>query len=165
MLPYWISILLTLSFATASNGWPLEELIRNGTKLEWTYHRGGVKYYMTPDMTADVIDSARQRFNATHTISDGSSTTSIRPSTTQPTMPGTTTPSPEMMETVFQIDVLRYVSLVGNVLKDQATRTTFKLIPVEGGDNQFHLFYNGDTFVAPRTRPPFELGAIIPGQL
>ncbi|OXA46105.1 Serine/threonine-protein kinase MPS1 [Folsomia candida] len=65
-IPIFAIILL---FAVGrSNASTLVDLLRNGTRLEWTYLRNGVRYYMTPDITADVIDSERQRFNVSYTI-------------------------------------------------------------------------------------------------
>lgn len=125
-------------------------------------------------MTADVIDSPRLRFNVTYTTTlptDPTATTtpdpptttedpatphsSTSPLTTGPTMP--TTPGPEMLHTLFLAGTWEYVTVLGNILTTNYTSETFfTLIPVTGGENQFHLFYDGETFVAPRTRAPFE---------
>lgn len=61
-----------------------------------------------------------------------------------------------MLLTVFRTDTSQYVTVEGNVLTAGNPQTIFTLIPVSEGGNQFHLFQDGETFVAPRTRAPFE---------
>ncbi|OXA54106.1 hypothetical protein Fcan01_11729 [Folsomia candida] len=123
-------VLLILSFTLATNASLLEEIIRNGTKLEWTYFR-------------DVDDE--------HTTTEDWAPTEDDFTTTVPT-----TPRPEMLLTVFRTDTSQYVTVEGNVLTAGNPQTIFTLIPVSEGGNQFHLFQDGETFVAPRTRAPFE---------
>ncbi|XP_035700770.1 uncharacterized protein LOC118433191 [Folsomia candida] len=69
MKPIPIFAIILLFSAGCSKASTLEDLLRNGTRLEWTYLRNEVRYYMTPDITADVVDSERQRFNVSYTIS------------------------------------------------------------------------------------------------
>ncbi|OXA45908.1 hypothetical protein Fcan01_19301 [Folsomia candida] len=154
---------------------PMYDVLYNGTRLEWIYHRNGVGYYMTPGMRADVIDSPRQRFNVTTShvpTTTTRPTTTPRPSTTTPTDYTTPEPTTEYTteaaterttqfppgSTWFLTNVTEYAAIVDDVLSTSNAIGYFLIVPVDESEDEFNIMdVNTQEFlVSPRTRPPFD---------
>ncbi|OXA37696.1 hypothetical protein Fcan01_27514 [Folsomia candida] len=144
-------IALSLISIPPLNASTLEDLIRNGTRLEWTYLRDGVRYYMTPDLTADKIDSTRQRFIVSYSIYPPFPTTPP-PTTTNPSM--STSPTTSTTPTIPTTPDENHIP-----------NGSFSLRIGKRG-NPFEKFPSRRSFVTPRTRRPFDffLGSYFPAE-
>ncbi|OXA44859.1 hypothetical protein Fcan01_20490 [Folsomia candida] len=113
------------------------EMITEGTKLDWVYHRDGISYHMTSNMTAPLNATIRQRFNVT------------------------TTTTPHLI-TSFSLDGSNYVSLVNGNLRQNVLPTLkeiSRLTPVSARVDPFtemieamfrnqHVYNGSEIFIA-----------------